>query len=116
MIETGVHTDDMGSYYKALSFYVQEQPLLVTDLLSVLIPRVDHSRVVRMFSRQQFDHIPLIRTRLTRALPALLPEIRDEVARAFADFADAQPQDEHGARPAARRARPLTRAAQGGRR
>ena len=38
--------------------------MLITDLLSVMIPRVDHSRVVRMFSRQQFDHIPLIRTYL----------------------------------------------------
>lgn len=47
------------SYYKSLSFYLQEQPNLLTDLLSVLIPRIDHSRVVRMFA--QIDHIPLIR-------------------------------------------------------
>jgi clathrin heavy chain len=50
------------SYYKALSFYLQEQPTLLTDLLSVLIPRIDHSRVVRMF--RQVDHIPLIRSYL----------------------------------------------------
>jgi len=30
------------SYYKALSFYLQEQPTLLTDLLTVLIPRIDH--------------------------------------------------------------------------
>ncbi len=50
------------SYYKALQFYLTEQPLLLTDLLSVLIPRIDHSRVVRIF--RVADHIPLIRSYL----------------------------------------------------
>jgi hypothetical protein len=50
------------SYYKSLSFYLQEQPTLLTDLLTVLIPRIDHARVVRMF--RQVDHIPLIRSYL----------------------------------------------------
>lgn len=49
-------------YYKALTFYLQEQPNLLTDLLTVMIPRIDHSRVVRMF--RQVDHIPLIRAYL----------------------------------------------------
>jgi hypothetical protein len=31
---------------------------LLNDLLSVLIPRIDHSHVVRTFSK--LDHIPLI--------------------------------------------------------
>jgi clathrin heavy chain len=48
-----------ASYYKAVSFYLQEQPTLLTDLLTVLIPRIDHARVVRTF--RQIDHIPLIR-------------------------------------------------------
>jgi clathrin heavy chain len=56
--------DTLSRYYKALSFYVQEQPLLITDLLAVLTPRIDHTRVVRMFSRQQYDQIPLIRSYL----------------------------------------------------
>lgn len=45
-----------------MSFYLQEQPTLLTDLLSVLIPRIDHSRVVRMF--RPMDHIPLLRSYL----------------------------------------------------
>ena len=52
----------LSSYYKALTFYLQEQPTLLTDLLTVLIPRIDHARVVRMF--RQIDHIPLIRSYL----------------------------------------------------
>ena len=50
------------SYYKALTFCLQEQPTLLTDLLMALIPRIDHTRVVWMF--RQIDHIPLIRSYL----------------------------------------------------
>ncbi|THH15617.1 hypothetical protein EW146_g4889 [Bondarzewia mesenterica] len=57
-----VRVANVEIYYKALSFYLQEQPTLLTDLLTVLIPRIDHSRVVRMFG--QIDHIPLIRSYL----------------------------------------------------
>ncbi|KAI0641858.1 clathrin heavy chain [Trametes meyenii] len=57
-----VRVANVEIYYKALTFYLQEQPTLLTDLLSVLIPRIDHGRVVRMF--QQIDHIPLIRSYL----------------------------------------------------
>ena len=63
------------SYYKALTFYLQEHPTLLNDLLSVMIPRIDHSRVVRMFSK--VDHIPLIRSYLiavqhVRSLPEVV--------------------------------------------
>ncbi|KAG8915959.1 hypothetical protein FRC02_004302, partial [Tulasnella sp. 418] len=51
-------------YYKALTFYLQEQPLLLVDLLTVLTPRIDHTRVVRMFSQSNNDNLPLIRSYL----------------------------------------------------
>ncbi|EAU90123.2 clathrin heavy chain 1 [Coprinopsis cinerea okayama7 len=57
-----VRAANVEIYYKALTFYLQEQPTLLTDLLTVMIPRIDHSRVVRMF--RQIDHIPLIRSYL----------------------------------------------------
>ncbi|OSX64178.1 hypothetical protein POSPLADRAFT_1065482 [Postia placenta MAD-698-R-SB12] len=57
-----VRVANIEIYYKALTFYLQEQPNLLTDLLTVMIPRVDHSRVVRMF--RQIDHVPLIRSYL----------------------------------------------------
>ncbi|KAH6916189.1 clathrin heavy chain 1 [Coprinopsis sp. MPI-PUGE-AT-0042] len=60
--EVVVRVANVEIYYKSLSFYLQEQPTLLTDLLTVLIPRIDHSRVVRMF--RQMDHIPLIRSYL----------------------------------------------------
>lgn len=54
--------EQFSRYYKALTFYLQEQPTLLTDLLTVLIPRIEHARVVRMF--RQIDHVPLIRAYL----------------------------------------------------
>lgn len=46
-------------YYKALSFYLDEHPLLINDLLVVLVPRIDHTRVVQMF--QKTNNLPLIK-------------------------------------------------------
>ncbi|KAI0091788.1 clathrin heavy chain [Irpex rosettiformis] len=57
-----VRVANIEIYYKALTFYLQEQPTLLTDLLTVLIPRIDHTRVVKMF--RSIDHIPLIRSYL----------------------------------------------------
>ncbi|KAJ3982556.1 hypothetical protein F5890DRAFT_1529120 [Lentinula detonsa] len=60
--DTIIRAANVEIYYKALSFYLQEQPTLLTDLLTVLIPRIDHTRVVSMF--RKMDHIPLIRSYL----------------------------------------------------
>lgn len=49
-------------YYKALRFYLEEHPLLINDLLSVISARADMSRVVQMF--QKCGQISLIRQSL----------------------------------------------------
>jgi clathrin heavy chain len=54
-----VKVANLEIYYRALNFYLQEQPLLLTDLLQALTPRVDVNRVVRMFEKS--DNIPLIK-------------------------------------------------------
>ena len=46
-------------YYRALRFYLEEQPLLINDLLVVLTPKIDHTRVVSMFSKT--NNLPLIK-------------------------------------------------------
>lgn len=38
-------------YYKSLSFYLEYKPLLLNDLLTILSPRLDHSRTVSFFSK-----------------------------------------------------------------
>lgn len=59
-----VRVANVEIYYKALTFYLQEQPLLLTDLLVVLTPRIDHTRVVRMFRKKDNDNLPLIKNYL----------------------------------------------------
>ncbi|KAJ5565084.1 clathrin heavy chain [Penicillium frequentans] len=54
-----VKVANLEIYYRALNFYLQEQPLLITDLLQVLTPRIDVNRVVRIFKSS--DNIPLIK-------------------------------------------------------
>jgi clathrin heavy chain len=57
--DTLVKVTNLEIYYRALSFYLEEQPSLLTDLLQALTPRIDVNRVVRMFLKS--DNIPLIK-------------------------------------------------------
>jgi clathrin heavy chain len=54
-----VKVSNIEIYYRALGFYLEEQPTLITDLLQALTPRIDVNRVVRMFNKS--DNIPLIK-------------------------------------------------------
>ncbi|KAI9297462.1 putative CHC1-clathrin heavy chain [Neoconidiobolus thromboides FSU 785] len=54
--------NNLEIYYRALQFYLEEQPLLITDLLSAITNRVDHTRVVQIFDKS--NNIPLIRSYL----------------------------------------------------
>ncbi|CAO3613133.1 unnamed protein product [Mucor hiemalis] len=54
-----VKVSNIELYYKSLKFYLNEQPLLLNDLLSVLVPRIKHTRVVQIFEKS--DNIPLIK-------------------------------------------------------
>lgn len=57
--DTVTKVTNLEIYYRALSFYLEEQPTLLTDLLQALTPRIDVNRVVRMFLKS--DNIPLIK-------------------------------------------------------
>ncbi|KAL5121853.1 Clathrin heavy chain [Pleosporales sp. CAS-2024a] len=57
--DTIVKATNVEIYYRALGFYLEEQPTLLTDLLQALAPRIDVNRVVRMFIKS--DNIPLIK-------------------------------------------------------
>lgn len=65
-------------YLQALTFYLQEQPMLLNDLLVVLAPRVDHTRVVRMF--QKADELPSKSRSISLflGLPLTMPSIRSD--------------------------------------
>ncbi|KAI9318659.1 hypothetical protein BX666DRAFT_1930315 [Dichotomocladium elegans] len=53
-----VKVSNVELYYKAIRFYLNEHPLLLNDLLTVMVPRINHTRVVQIFERS--DNIPLI--------------------------------------------------------
>ncbi|KAF9165116.1 hypothetical protein BGX20_000714 [Mortierella sp. AD010] len=57
--EVVVKVSNLEIYYKALRFYLDEQPMLLNDLLAVFVPRIDHNRVIQMF--QKSDNLPLIK-------------------------------------------------------
>ncbi|XP_033627674.1 clathrin heavy chain 1 [Asterias rubens] len=46
-------------YYKSIQFYLDYKPMMLNDLLTVLIPRMDHTRAVSLFSR--LDQLPLVK-------------------------------------------------------
>merc|ERR1712110_866972 len=46
-------------YYKAIQFYLDYKPLLLNDLLLVLAPRLDHTRTVNFFTKN--NHLQLVK-------------------------------------------------------
>lgn len=53
-----VHVANLELYYRALNFYLEQHPMLLTDLLAALTPRIDHPRVIRIFEKS--ENTPLI--------------------------------------------------------
>eukprot|EP01134_Creolimax_fragrantissima_P001261 CFRG1261T1 len=47
------------NFYKAMSFYLSHSPLQLVEVLTVLIPRIDHTRTVGMFKKN--GHLPLVK-------------------------------------------------------
>jgi clathrin heavy chain len=60
-----VKVSNLEIYYRALKFYLEEEPLMINDLLVVMTPRIDHTRVVSIF--QKSNNLPLIRSYLISA-------------------------------------------------
>ena len=54
-----IKVSNLEIYYKALRYYLEQQPMLINDLLAVLTPKIDHTRVVDMFAKS--NNLPLIK-------------------------------------------------------
>jgi clathrin heavy chain len=63
--------------YRALNFYLEQHPSLLTDLLQALTPRIDVNRVVRMF--QKSDNLPLIKPFLLNVQPQNKRTVNDAI-------------------------------------
>lgn len=46
-------------YYRAMQFYLDYAPMQLGELLTVLIPRIDHTRTVNMFKKS--NNLPLVK-------------------------------------------------------
>ncbi|KAI5459806.1 hypothetical protein BGZ63DRAFT_425756 [Mariannaea sp. PMI_226] len=57
--EIVVKVANLEIYYRAIKFYVEQHPSLLTDLLATLTARIDVNRVVKLF--QKNDDLPLIK-------------------------------------------------------
>jgi len=55
---------NMELYYRAITFYLEEQPMLLNSLLSTITPKVDHARVVQLLKK-------------TSQLPLALPYLKN---------------------------------------
>eukprot|EP00177_Eucheuma_denticulatum_P003509 GFKZ01006348.1.p1 GENE.GFKZ01006348.1~~GFKZ01006348.1.p1 ORF type:complete len:1728 (+),score=282.49 GFKZ01006348.1:317-5500(+) len=69
--------------YKSVQFYIDEQPELLNDLLSVLAPKVESSRVISILRRAYADQfgelglLPLCKGYLQRVQDANVPDVND---------------------------------------
>ncbi|KAK7748408.1 Clathrin heavy chain [Diatrype stigma] len=72
-----VKVANLEIYYRAINFYLEQHPSLLTDLLQVLTPRIDVNRVVRMF--QKSDNLPLIKPFLLNVQPQNKRTVNDAI-------------------------------------
>lgn len=79
--EVVVKVANIEIYYKALTFYIEQAPLLLNDLLSALTPRIDHSRVVRLIMKH--DHLPLVKPYLIAIKSVSREYMRRQSASSF---------------------------------
>ena len=65
-------------YYASLSFFTEEEPALLLRLLTVLMTKVDHSRVVHQFKKSP-DALPIILPYLKLAQKENIPAVNEAV-------------------------------------
>eukprot|EP00735_Rhodelphis_limneticus_P001188 TRINITY_DN1175_c0_g1::TRINITY_DN1175_c0_g1_i1::g.17251::m.17251 TRINITY_DN1175_c0_g1::TRINITY_DN1175_c0_g1_i1::g.17251 ORF type:complete len:1683 (-),score=736.73,sp/P49951/CLH1_BOVIN/59.31/0.0,Clathrin/PF00637.15/1.2e+02,Clathrin/PF00637.15/8.9e-19,Clathrin/PF00637.15/3.4e-18,Clathrin/PF00637.15/2.2e-29,Clathrin/PF00637.15/1.7e-30,Clathrin/PF00637.15/6.4e-29,Clathrin/PF00637.15/3.3e-25,Clathrin/PF00637.15/3.4e-31,Clathrin_propel/PF01394.15/0.011,Clathrin_propel/PF01394.15/2,Clathrin_propel/PF0 len=81
-----VKVANLDLYYRAASFYLENQPMLINELLGVLIPRVDHSRVVSQFRKAA--QLPLIKPYLTQVQQFNVRAVNDALNELYTDEED----------------------------
>eukprot|EP00884_Botryococcus_braunii_P006634 jgi/Botrbrau1/15972/Bobra.0294s0010.1 len=75
--DVAVKVSNAEVYYKAITFYLEEHPELLTDLLKVLEARVDHTRVVSIMRKA--DHLPLVKEYLLAVQKTNLAAVNEAV-------------------------------------
>jgi clathrin heavy chain len=75
-------------YYRAISFYLEEHPDLLVDLLKVLEARIDYARVVGILRKA--DHLPLVKDYLLAVQKSNLAAVNDAVNELLIEEEDYQ--------------------------
>ncbi|XP_070571438.1 clathrin heavy chain 1 [Ptychodera flava] len=75
-------------YYKAIHFYLDYKPMLLNDLLLVLIPRMDHTRAVALFTK--VNQLPIVKPYLRQVQSHNNKAINDALNNLLIDEEDYQ--------------------------
>eukprot|EP01137_Pigoraptor_chileana_P023616 Opistho-2@90187 len=73
-------------YYKALTFYLDSQPLQLNDLLTTLTPKLDHARTVSLFAKVK--QLPLVKPYLLAVQHANVKAVNESVNKLLIDEED----------------------------
>jgi len=74
---------NMEIYYRAIQFYMDEQPMQVNSLLNTIAPKVDHARVVQQV--RKMGNLPLILPYLKSVQPANVAVVNDAINELYVD-------------------------------
>merc|ERR1711934_1081853 len=75
--DVAVKVSNADLFYKAISFYLDEHPLLLCDLLAVLSSRIDHTRVVDVMRKR--EHLTLVKPYLLSVQQSNLVAVNEAV-------------------------------------
>jgi clathrin heavy chain len=84
--DTLVKATNTEIFYKAIDFYIQQQPLMLNDLLAVLSQRLDHVRVISQLRKAQ--HMPLVKQYLLSTQPLNIKEVNDALYELYVQEED----------------------------
>ncbi|EGG20648.1 clathrin heavy chain [Cavenderia fasciculata] len=73
-------------YYSAIQFYLEEQPLLINDLLTVLSPRIEHAKAVQLI--RSLGHLPLVKPYLVGAQDSNVAAINEALNELYVEEED----------------------------
>merc|ERR1719343_504642 len=74
---------NMEIYYRAVQFYMDEQPMQINSLLNTITPKVDHARVVQQVRKA--GHLPLILPYLKQVQQHNVAPVNEAINELYAD-------------------------------
>merc|ERR1719443_1747392 len=73
-------------FYKAIDFYLKQQPMMLNDLLSIMSQRIDHVRVIQQMRKA--GHVPLVKPYLLATQPLNIKEVNDALYELYVQEED----------------------------